>query len=415
MGGEPSSKILLIVLILLALSAFFSGSEAALLSISHAKVRTLRNHKKWGSESLEWLKNRPRKFIIAILIGNNIVNILITVLTTYWVTTKFGDQTLGLITGILTVLILVFGEILPKSLGQHFNTRVSLSASPVLSFITKGLFPFVWIFEKLSESLIGSRAHDPITEDEVLAMVSLGTEGGAIKKEEQELIENVLEFSETTAGEVMTPRTDIDVLDGETPLGKAVDFFIERSHSRIPVYEDNIDNIIGIITIKQTLKAWKEYEEHKLIKNLDMKKPLFVPTTRRISELFKDFQRNRLHMAVVVDEHGGTAGIITLEDVLEEVFGEIVDETDEEDDIVLKISNSTWVVPGNITLDELKDEVGIDLRKKKGDEGKMLSLSVLEMTGRIPARGESVETPKAVLVIERMEGRKIDRVRIIKK
>ncbi|MBI5414195.1 HlyC/CorC family transporter [Candidatus Peregrinibacteria bacterium] len=413
MDESSSGIFLLFLLLLLLLSSFFSCSEAALLSVSRAKVRALRNKNKWGSHALEWLKHHPKKLIITILIGNNVVNILLPVLTTIWATNKFGSHVVGIVTGILTVLLLLFGEILPKNMGQMYSTRIALLVSPLIYFLVKILFPIVWILEKFSDALLISKNYDQITEDEVLAMVSLGAEGGAIEHEERQLIENVLEFSDTNVEEVMTPRTAMDVLDAETSLGTAVDFFIEHSHTRIPVFEGSVDNIIGVITIKQTLNAWKEYEDTKLIKNLDLKKPLFAPTTKKISDTFRDFQQNRTHIAIVIDEHGGTVGLVTMEDLLEEVFGDIVDEKDVEEKWGTKIRENVWVVKGGISLADLFEKIGVDLREN--DEEKPLALFILERMQKIPYRGDSIKMASATLVIEKMNGHKIDKVRVLKK
>ena len=414
---EPPSGILILLVILIILSSFFSGSEAALLSIGRAKVRALREQKKMGAKALEWLKNHPKRLIITILIGNNIVNVLLPVLATLWATREFGDHIIGIVTGVLTLILLVFGEIVPKNIGQLHNQKFALLAAPILYYLTRILAPIVWIFEKFSDVMVSKKRQDPITEDEVLAMVYLGAEGGAIEEEEKELIKNVLEFTDTTTEEVMTPRIDIEAMDANTTLGDAVEFFITHSHSRIPVYEEGIDNIIGIVTIKQALKAWKEYEEHKLIKNIELKMPMFVPTTKKIDNVFRDFQRQRVHMAVVVDQHGGTAGVVTMEDVLEEVFGEITDESDVDDIVVRKLSDNSWIVPGNIELHEMKDQTGIDLmnHENEQDDDKVLSLFVLEQIEDIPERGDVVETEVADLVVEKMDGHKIEKIRILKK
>ncbi len=410
---EPPSQILFVLALLIILSGFFSGSEAALLSIGRAKVRALREQKRRGSKALEWLKNHPKRLIITILVGNNIVNVLISVLATFWATKAFGSHVLGIVTGILTLLILVFGEIIPKNMGQLHNEKFSLFVAPILRILSKCLFPIVWTLEKFSDSMVSKKKQDPITEDEVLAMVSLGAEGGAIEDEEKELIENVLEFTDTITEEVMTPRTTMEVMESDTTLAEAIDFFITYSHSRIPIYEDTIDNIIGILTMKQALKAWKQNEKNKILKNLDLKKPLFIPTTKKIANVFRSFQLQRIHMGIAVDEHGGTAGIITMEDILEEVFGEIIDETDIDDVPIKKIAENAWIVLADIHLHDLEDRIGIVLDTQ--DSEKTISRFLLEKHQDIPERGEIIELANVRLVVEKMDGHKIEKVRILKK
>ncbi len=413
---DPDSQLWILIFLLISflLSGLFSASEVALLSLTEAKVRALKDQKKRGSSALVWLKNHPHKLIITILIGNNFVNILASVLTTVYVTKSFGSQALGIATGLLTLLILVFGEILPKTYAQTHASSFSLFTSPFVKYLCLVLYPLVWFLEKFS-NLVSKKKKKKLSEadveSELLALAEIGEEGGALKKGEKDIIENVLEFSDTTVAEVMTPRTKIDALNQEFTLDEAVDFAINHSHSRIPVYQDDLDNIIGIITLRDLLEYHKSYDGSKKLLALELKDVLFIPHTRKISFALKDFQKEKVQIAIIVDEHGGTEGLCTLEDLMEEIFGEIEDESDIPIDHIKKVSENSWLAEANATLDEIENHVGISIDP---DDSKAISLIVLEKLGRFPKNGEKIDLGGIYIVVDKMGDKKIERVRIVK-
>lgn len=411
---EPSNLIILFLFISFVLSGFFSASEVALLTLSDAKVRLLSAQKKVGSKSLKWLKDHPDNLIITILIGNNFVNIIASVLATVYVTKKFGSQFLGVATGALTLLILVFGEIIPKIFAQHHSKAFALFCSPILRNLERVLFPLVWLLEKLVK-LLKKESKKHFTEEELegelIALAEIGEEGGALGKGERDIIENILEFSDTTVEEVMTPRPKIDAINEKSTLDEAVKFAIEQSHSRIPVFKKTIDNITGIITIRDLLKYHKEYDGQTKLSELDLRKAFTLPYTRKISEALKDFQKHKVQIGIVYDEHGGVEGLVTLEDLVEEVFGEIEDESDISQMLIKKVAQNSWRILGSATVEEIEEKINIKL---DDDTSKTISLLVLERLERFPLQGEKVDFCEAEVYVEKMQENKIEAVRLIK-
>ncbi|MBI5754587.1 HlyC/CorC family transporter [Candidatus Peregrinibacteria bacterium] len=324
-------KILFLAL-LLALSAIFSASEIAIVSITPSKVRELITKKKRGAKSVELLKKHPQKFLITILIGNNMVNTGAAVFATLLFTELFGSDGAGIAVGVMTFLILVFGEITPKSLAHRYSTPFSLFIARFILILEKILFPCIWLLEKLLQAFMkftGSKGHAHImTEDEIMAMVSLGEEAGALEKHEKELIENILEFNDIAVKEVMTPRRDIKALPLNTSMKKAARYVAEHMHSRFPVYKDHLDAIVGILGVKEILEGLSKSKDDIALSDIALLPVIRTSENKKIHHLFKDFQKKRAHMAVVVDEHDATVGVVTMEDLLEEIVGEIEDEYD---------------------------------------------------------------------------------------
>ncbi len=412
---EPGS-ILISIIFLLFLSGFFSGAEVALVSTSPAKARSFAQQKRRGGVSVNYLKNHPDRLLITILIGNNLVNILISVLSTVAFTAIFGNQILGILTGVLTLLVLIFGEIIPKSLAQRYSDKVSLISAPVIVVLAKVLLPIVWIFEQMLHKLAQHTNHEEKTfsDEELLALAEIGEEEGGLESDERERIEGVLEFGETTAEEVMTPRPEMDILPNTTTLDEAVAFFLERTHSRIPVYENTIDKISSILTLKNVLKFEQNYPKNTALANLPTNPPLTVPTSMALEDVLKEMKWRKTHMAIVIDEHGGTAGLVTLEDMLEEVFGEIEDETDREEPNIKKLSDGSYLILGSTEIEEILEETGIEIPGE--DETTRLAKVLLDAIGRFPKRGESIAiTDRLTGVVEKMNGHKIHSVRLFLK
>lgn len=408
---DPS--ILFLLLGLIILSGLFSGSESALLSLEETRVRAMKEKKVTGIHFVEKLKSNPKRLIITILVGNNLVNILIPVLATVWGTKTFGDSALGIITGVLTIILLIFGEIIPKNFALAHNEKFSLLISPFLYFLSKILAPILWVFEKISDLLTPKGAKRSITEEEVLAVVSMGEEQGGISREEKTRIENLLDFSETTVQEIMTPRTKIEALEDGKTLADAREFFLQSSHTRIPVFHSDLDHITDIITLRDILESSEDHADDKLIKNLELRTPYIIPVTKKISSLFAEFQRQRIHMAIVIDEHGGTAGLVTMEDIFEEIFGDIHDETDTEDFSFEQVNEKNWKLPAKITVEEVFEKTSTWISNEDEDSDKTLSLLLLEKLERFPRKGEIVEFQGAKLVIEKIDEKRIDQIRMV--
>ncbi len=406
---------LLLLILLILLSGAFSGAEIALTTLTAAKVKAISKDNKFASKAISKLKSKPQRLLITILIGNNLVNILATVIATIWAVDVFGNTAIGIVTGILTFLILVFGEIMPKTFAQKYALRFArLTAHPLL-WLTKALYPVIWILEKFTQSLIsGLKMHGPlhsVSEDELLALVDIGTKEGVIEEQEQELIENVLEFSETTVEEVMTVKKDMEVLKSTSAIEEAVHFFLTHSHSRIPIYHDSIHNIIGIVTVHDILRFLHNPDGKKTLNDFKLKPPILVPKTKSISKLFHEFQRRRTHIAIVVDDRGETVGLVTLEDILEEIVGDIVDEHDREEKLVKKIGNNEWEAKGEADIDEVNEAVEVELDYP---DHATVSLLILEKLQRFPKMGEKIVFENLIFQVKEMSKKKIETVVITK-
>jgi putative hemolysin len=407
---------LVLLIILIIISGTFSGAEIALTSLSAAKVKTLKDDKRFGAKAVYKLKQHPESLLITILIGNNLVNILATVVATLWGVRVFGNNAVGIVTGLLTFIILVFGEITPKTYAQkHADGFARLMASPLL-ILTYILYPIIWLLEKFIHALMKLlKAENPIksmSEEEILAMVDIGTQEGVIEEHEQELIENVLEFTDTTAEEIMTISSEIEALNFDCTIQDAAHFFTTHSHSRIPVYRNSMDNVIGVITVHDILKITHQ-EEPKIEKLSDFRytPPIVVPKTKSINKLFKEFQQRRQHIAIVVDEHGHTVGLITMEDILEEIVGDIVDESDQEEKRVLQIGKNEWQAIGSATIEEINEAIGDEIDYP---EHQTVSLLILEQVQGFPHQGEKITYGKYVFKVKTMSKKKIEEVIITK-
>lgn len=408
-----SSIQLLIFLILL--SGFFSGSETALVTLSPAKVRTLVEKKKRFYKIIAKLKSHPDKMLITILIGNNVVNIWASVTATTLAQDLFGNQIVAYTVGVMTFLILVFGEIVPKTLAQRFNVIFAQFSSPVLYFLSIILYPVIFFLEKITSLFIwalGRGKFKSVTEEEVIAMLNIGHEEGEFNKQESEFIQNIFEFSDTTAEEIMVNRNEIESFPSDTTLEKAMKMIVRSSHSRIPIYDTTIDNIIGYTTIKDLMKySHKKTNLKRKLGDLKLHKILFFPVTKPINKIFRNFQHKRVHIAIILDEFGSTAGLISMEDVLEEIVGDIVDETDVEEMAVKKVGKSTYHLEANTTLDEIFEHHPF---KVDVSSHKTIAFLIIKRLGAFPREGEKIiiHDQGIEFVVEKMAGKAIQKVRM---
>ena len=407
---------LVLLLLLIVVSGAFSGAEIALTSLSPAKTKMMKEDQRVGAKAVFRLKQKPERLLITILIGNNLVNILATVVATIWGIRLFGSNALGIVTGALTLIVLIFGEITPKTYAQkHADGFARMMATPLL-WLTYILFPIIWLLEKFIHGLMRiMKAQSPIktmSEEELLAMVDIGTKEGVIEEHEQEMIENVLEFTDTTVEEIMTVKSDFEALDIGTSVHDAGIFFTTHSHSRIPVYKANLDNIVGILTVHDILKI-THTEDHRIEKLADFKypAPIVVPKTKSIAKLFREFQKRRQHIAIVVDERGHTVGLVTMEDILEEIVGDIVDESDKEESHVKPIGKNEWLATGEATIEEINEVTDTDLSYP---EHQTLSLLILEKLQNFPRLGERIEYESLAFQVKTMSKKRIEEVLITK-
>ncbi|NTU99845.1 MAG: HlyC/CorC family transporter [Methanoregulaceae archaeon] len=406
--------LLLLFIICLALSAFFSSSEVALISITRAKVRTLVNEGRKGSESLSELKEKPNRFLISILIGNNIVNIAAAAIATAVTISIFGDIGVGIATFVTVILLLIFGEIGPKIYAARHTERLALRFSKPVLVLTKIFSPIIWAVDKVTRRFEtpGDLSEPSVTEEEIKEWIEVGKEEGTIEQEEREMLYSVLEFADTITREIMTPRVDVALIEDTRNLNEAMQVFNETGFSRLPVYHDAVDNIIGILNIKDVFSTEVSGKKNIALKDL-MYDAFFVPETKKIDELLKELQVRKVHMAVVLDEYGSFNGIVTVEDILEELVGDILDEFDKEEPEIQKIGEGIFIVDGKVWVEDLNDELDISLPVHESYE--TIGGLLIDRLGHIPHPGESVHIPEShvSMVVMQMLARRIVKVKII--
>jgi putative hemolysin len=411
---QDAVEILLFVICIL-LSAFFSSSEVALISLTRAKVRTLVNEGRPGSNAVASLKESPEHLLITILIGNNIVNISAAALATAIAIQMFGDIGVGIATGFVVIVLLVFGEIGPKIYAARASDSFALAVAPVILFLSRIFTPLIWLVERISPKFgIGKETiEQSLTEEEIKEWIDVGKEDGTIEQAEQDMLYSVLEFADTTAREIMTPRVDVIAMDDTISFEEAIRIFNETGFSRIPVYHDQIDNITGILNVKDVFSAMVSHRKDSTIKEV-MYDPMFVPETKKIDDLLKELQVHRVQMAIVLDEYSSFVGIVTVEDILEELVGDIMDEYDKEEPEVQNISEGVFVIDAQMWVEDVNERLEIDLPVDESYE--TIGGLIIDRLGHIPMHpGEKVEINegKITLVVMQMHGRRIVKVKIV--
>ncbi len=406
-----------ILVLLFILSAFFSGSETAYLSVSRAKVRKLAKEGDSRAIVLERLLHTPNRVIITILIGNNLVNILAASIATSIAIQVFGSTGVGIATGAVTLVVLLFGEITPKSYSATNAERVALLVAKPIYVLMKLLTPVVAVLSRFAKFVVSTfggevRLGPFITEEELKMLVEVGEELGAIEKEEKEMISGIFEFDKMDVKDIMVPRIDMKCIEANSSIEDAKKLILETGHSRIPVYEGSVDNIIGILYAKDLLRFLNSGEKPETLHGI-LRPAYFVPESKKLNELLSEFQRLKVQIAIVVDEYGGTAGMVTLEDVLEEIVGEIEDEYDVgEAEEFRMVDENQAVVDARMSIHDVNERLSLSLPEDRVDT---IGGLLFNMLGRIPVQGDEVEVDGVVLRVESMRGRRIMKVRVIKK
>ncbi len=381
---------LLILLALLVLSGVFSGSETALVTLTIARAEALHTERRAGSTALVYLKRNPSRMLITILIGNNVVNIGASAIATVIATEHLGAIGPGVAVGVLTLVILIFGEITPKSLATRYSERISLVIAPLMYGLMRLLLPLVWMFEHLTryvQGLTGALSDPTVTEMELISLAEHGEEEGTIDADEREMIERVFTLDDLKAKDVMTPRGDVFMLDSKLRLGDVMEEVIRQSYTRIPLYHSSPDQIDNILYLRSVLVAIAHGKTAVQLKDL-ANDPLFCHESQPIDELLTVLRKSKQHMAIVVDEHGATQGVVTLEDLLEELVGEIYDESDEMPEEYMRLGKDKILVDGGAELRVVESYYGIDLPGKPTDT---VSRWILLRTNRIPETDEQFE------------------------
>ena len=402
--------------ILIGLSGFFSGLEVALVGIRKSKVVQLFNEGKKGSKALHKLKTNPSWMMSSVNLGNNLVNVGASALATSLAIRLFGDDGLGIAVGVMTFLILVFGEITPKTYCNANSTKIALKYAPVLLAFSYVFYPVVKFFEIITKGVVkltgSSNTPPPITEEEIKGVIDQGLEEKAIEKDEMELVHGALKFDDTVIRSVMTPRTKMFSLNSKMLLFEALPQINQRGHSRIPIYGDSSDDIVGVIHVRDVLK---ELERDNKMASLEQisRKAVFASQEKMVSALLKEMKGRKTHMAIVVDEHGGVEGLVTLEDLLEEIVGEIEDETDLTRQAEYeRIDQDTIVTNGDIEIDTINEI--FNTKVPEGDDYASLNGLLHERLQDIPQEGDKVEVGNLRIVVEKVSKNIPKRIRIEK-
>lgn len=407
-------EILILLIATIGLSGFFSGAEVALVSVSRLKAKQLADQKIKNASYLFYLKENFSKTLITILIGNNLVNIGASALATKMALDAFGNAGVSIATGVMTFLILTFGEIVPKTFASKQARSLSLFISPIIYYLMFVFYPIVWAFHKFSLYInkFGKAQEEVVTEQELKYLISVGEQQGQIKPDEKEMIQNVLRFDDTPVHQVMTPRVDVFALDHSLTIKQVLPLILEQGFSRIPVYEDHLDKIKGVVVVKDILEQVNKKKFKTKLSSI-MNEALFVPETKKIDTVLRELQRQSNHMAIVVNEHGGVEGVITIEDLLEEIVGEIFDESDEIETLIRHVSNKTWSVLGKTPLRLLNKRLKLGLAVNSNYN--TIAGFLQQKLGKVPSSGDKYVQDKLHFTIKRMDGPTILEVVISKK
>jgi putative hemolysin len=402
---------IVVVMGLLALSSFFSSAETAMMTVNKIRVRTLAEAGLSRAKVLAKILDNQPKMLSAILIGNNIVNLSASSLMTVLVTRMLGDAYVGAATGVLTLLILIFGEITPKTTATLYPETVALWFARPIYAIMQVLTPVIFVVDKMSMGVLRllhidpNKKQDAITEDELRTIVEVSHEEGVIESDEKKMIYNVFDFGDSVAKDIMVPRIDMTFFDVDAAYDEVLEVFRKEKYTRYPVYEGTTDNVIGIINIKDLLFV----EEEKDFKLRDyLREPLYTYEFKKTAELMVELRKTQNNIAIVLDEYGATAGLITLEDMLEEIVGEIRDEyDDDEEDLIRRIGPKELVVEAAMKIDDLNDQLGLTLESEDYDS---LGGFVIGLLDHLPEEKEEVIYENLRFVVDKVERNRIDKI-----
>ena len=404
---------LIILLILLGLSAFFSSAETALTTVNKIRIRSLAEDGNKRAKTVLKITDDSGKMLSAILIGNNIVNLSAASLTPS-LAYSFGGSMVAIASGILTVLILLFGEITPKTMATIHAEKMALIYAPIISIFMKVMTPVIFIINGLSIGVLFLLRVDPnakndlMTETELRTIVDVSHEDGVIESDEREMIYNVFDLGDAKAKDVMVPRVHVTFADVNSTYEELLDIFREDKFTRLPIFEDTTDNVVGTINMKDLLLYDNTKEFH--IRDI-LREAYFTYEYKSISELLVEMRQASFNIAIVLDEYGETAGLITLEDILEEIVGEIHDEYDEnEEDFVQEVSEREYIIEGSMNLDDLNDRLDLDLNSEEYDS---LGGFIIERLDRLPEAGDSIVTEEGIrMVVEKLDKNRIEKVHV---
>ncbi|MDD2215030.1 MAG: hemolysin family protein [Eubacteriales bacterium] len=431
---DPSFSIsmqILLIAVLILINAFFSAAEMAIVSVNKNKIKILAQTENPKAKLLLELIEEPNRFLSTIQVAITLAGFLASAVAAMGIANQLGQIisklsipygtqiAVILVTLLLSYVTLVLGELYPKRIAlQHAEKIALFSVNPIV-FISKISAPFVWLLSKSVTLLLKlTRQHtttteDEFSEDEVKSMLEVGQESGVLKEEGAKMINSIFAFDDKLAYEVMTPRTDVFTIDIDDPEEEYIDELMELRYSRIPVYENDSDNIIGILNIKDYLIKARECDYHDVNIRQILRKPYFIPESKNIDNLFRELQASKQHIAILIDEYGGFSGIVTMEDLIEEIMGDIIDEYDEAEEEMKQLDKNVYLLDGLISLDDLNDELGLDL---DSDNSETLGGFLLEVLGEIPEENETeyptVEYGNCTFEIKSVLDRRIEKVRM---
>jgi CBS domain containing-hemolysin-like protein len=404
----------LVLAVLIGLSAFFSGTEVAMVGIRKSTVTRLLKQKTKGAKALHKFTSNPSWMMSSVNLGNNLVNVAASVLATSIAITTFGSEDLGIVVGIMTFLILVFGEITPKIYANANSTKTALRCAPLLLIFSYALWPVVKLFEIITKAMIkatGSSYHPPpITEEEIKGIVSQGLDDNVLEKDESELVHSALEFYDTVIRTVMTPRRKMFTLPAKMLLFEALPLISENLHSRIPIFGETHDDIVGFVHVRDILTHLEKDNKMITLEQVS-RKPVFASQEKRVSSLLKEMKGRKTHMAIVVDEHGGVEGLVTLEDLIEEIVGDIEDETDDTPPKDFEsIDKDTIITNGEIDIWRINEIFKSEL--PEGDDYSTLNGLLHERLQDIPREGDKLEIDNIRIIVEKVTKNIPERIRI---
>lgn len=409
----------MIIIVLIALSAIFSSAETAFLSTNRIRMRNLHEDgEKRAGLVLNMLENQ-NKLISSLLVGNNIVNISASAIATKIATDVFQDAGVGIATGVMTLLILVFGEVIPKNVAAAHAENWAMVIAPFIRVVSIVLTPLVFLLTKLSDFVVKlSKKYEDddvptITEDEFKLLVDVGQEEGVFDESESEMLNSIMEFDEIVVKEIMVPRIDIVGLDGEDNINEALRLIIDGGHSRIPVYEGSIDNIIGILYAKDIFAHLNEDFEHLQVRTL-IRNAYYIPETKKVDDLLEELRMKKVHMAIILDEYGGTSGLVTIEDLLEEIIGDIQDEYDTEEDLIVMHSDAVLIADARTPIHDVEEAFDVELEEEILDDSEADTIGGLafEHLGGIPVKGDTVTVDRFQIHVIEVQGRRIAKVKV---
>ncbi|HET6489199.1 MAG TPA: hemolysin family protein [Syntrophales bacterium] len=398
----------------LLLSGFFASSEAALFSLSPLHLHKMKEERFPFLSLVERLLQTPRRLLITILAGNEAVNITLSAVTTALFIGIFGERGGWLTIVVATPVLMLFGEAIPKTIGKTYSMRISSMVSPLMALVQKVEFPVVWVLERLSGYILGplrkkgSEGEDAIMEEEFRSLVDAGHQEGILDAGQRDLIHRVFELADTPVSDIMTPRVDMISAPVTKALGDLRREIIEQGYSRIPVYGTGPDDIIGILYARDLLGLMAEGKAPSSVEPL-LRKPYFVPEERSADQVLRDFQKRNMHVALVVDEYGGISGLVTMEDILEALFGDIYDERDTRERPYRRIDDRNLTVSGAMSIDEFNSLIGTSIPSE--DYGTVGGF-VFHLFGRLPSRGDRISFDGLSFLVRKVKGTRILSVRV---